>query len=587
MGRMPMPLHGLAACHFFRLRTCGLANGRESGFFAGMSGRTQKNRHRSTFIQNQNQNQNQRQPASAAAGTGALNRGLHAYLLLTACVTGASVMIVEILGARMLAPYIGTSHFVWTAQIGVTLVALAAGYALGGWFADRAPRPSCMFAAILLAALLLAFTVLACRPVALACLRLALAPGSLLASAFLFFPPLLLLGMVPPFLVRLLTVSLDNVGISVGRLSAISTLGSVAGTIAVGYLLVPFFPNSGIMCGTAGALSLLALGYFAVWRRRHIAGAALLTLATAGAGVWGSAYATLVHPSRFAEVFRANSNFGLMEVVDDRETGVRYYLNDLLVQNSHDPATDRSDALFTYMLHGLARAYTPQPVSDVLCIGMGVGIVPMQFAREGAGVDVVEINPAVLPLAREYFGFDPAAVRVHIGDGRRFIATPGRLYDTIILDAFLGESPPSHLMTREALAAMKARLKPGGTLVINTFGSFRPGRDFSIDSLDLTLAAVFATVRVHPDRAGGGSSGIFVVATDTPDARPLRRPDFADAPPRLRTRALAALDAVHVFGNKRQGIVLTDDYNPVDYHDAANRAELRRRLALGMIARRP
>jgi spermidine synthase len=563
-----------------------------------MSTRAQKNRHRSSFAQNQNQHQhqsqNQSQTASAAAnGTGPwqYGRGLRAYLLFSACVTGASVMIVEILGARMLAPYIGTSHFVWTAQIGVTLVALAAGYALGGWFADRSPRPSCMFAAILLAALLLAFTVLACKPVALACLRLALAPGSLLASAFLFFPPLLLLGMVPPFLVRLLTVSLDNVGISVGRLSAISTLGSVAGTVVVGYLLAPFFPNSGIMCGTAGALSLLAFGYFAVWRRRHIVGAAFLALVSAGAGVWGSAYASLAHPSRFAGVFRANSNFGLMEVVDDRETGVRYYLNDLLVQNSHDPATGRSDALFTYMLHGLARAYAPQPVSDVLCIGMGVGIVPMQFAREGAAVDVVEINPAVLPLAREFFGFDPAAVRVHIGDGRRFIASPGTLYDTIILDAFLGESPPSHLMTREALAAMKARLKPGGTLVINTFGSFRPGRDFSIDSLDLTLAAVFATVRVHPDRAGGGSgggsSGIFVVATDTPGARPLRRPDFADAPAYLRARALAALDGVYVFGNRRQGIVLTDDYNPVDYHDAANRAELRRRLALGMIARRP
>ncbi|RRJ95733.1 methyltransferase domain-containing protein [Opitutaceae bacterium TAV4] len=525
---------------------------------------------------------------SPAPGASAVGGALRVYLLATACISGAAVMIVEILGAKMLAPYIGTSHFVWTAQIGVTLVALAAGYALGGWLADRSPRPAVrMYGAILLASLLLVLTVLACEPVALASLRLNLAAGSLLASAFLFFPPLVLLGIVPPFLVRQLTASLDNVGGSVGRLSAISTLGSVAGTVAVGYLLVPFFANSTIMFGTAGVLALVALGYFAACRRKGGAVACILVLATAVGGMWLAARTAPHRLERFAFLHRGNSNFGMVEVVDDASTGIRYYLNDLLIQNSYLPATKQSESLFTYMLHGLARAYAPGEIRDVLCIGMGVGIVPMQFAREGASVDVVEINPAVLPLAERFFDFDPSLVRVHIGDGRQFTAAGSgtKFYDTIILDAFLGESPPSHLMTREALDAMRARLRPGGTLVINTFGSFQPGRDFFLRALDRTLADVFATVRIHAQPRATGTENVFFVATQRPDARPLRTSDFSSAPERVRERARMFFANASVLTDKQRGMLLTDDYNPVDFYDARNRAEFRRLLALSVVTR--
>src|ERR1700758_3592118 len=105
-------------------------------------------------------------------------------------------MIIEILGAKMLAPYVGTSHFVWTAQIAVTLVALAAGYYLGGRLVDKAPQLNRIYFCILGAAVYLALTVLMVRPVAYAFLSFRLALGSLLASAFLFFVPLALLAMV-------------------------------------------------------------------------------------------------------------------------------------------------------------------------------------------------------------------------------------------------------------------------------------------------------------------------------------------------------------------------------------------------------
>src|SRR5690242_16254614 len=173
-----------------------------------------------------------------------ISDGLRRYLYLTAAVTGGAIMVVEILGAKMLSPFVGMSHFVWTAQIAVTLVALAAGYYAGGKLADQSQKLSRLYGAILVAAAYLALTVLICEPVAYWSLDFNLAIGSLLASMILFFIPLALLAMTGPYLIRVITSSVTGVGGNVGRLTAISTLGSFAGTMLIGYLAIPLLPNS-------------------------------------------------------------------------------------------------------------------------------------------------------------------------------------------------------------------------------------------------------------------------------------------------------------------------------------------------------
>lgn len=180
--------------------------------------------------------------------------GLRRYVYMTAALCGAAVLIIEILGAKMLAPYLGTSHFVWTAQIAVTLVALAAGYAIGGWIADRPGQLDYLYTALIPAALWLCGAAWACEPLAFKCLRLRLAVGSLLASATLFFVPLALLAMVGPLCIRWLTSSLSSVGRKVGSLNALSTFGSVVGTLLISYVFIPFLPNSWTLYLTASLL---------------------------------------------------------------------------------------------------------------------------------------------------------------------------------------------------------------------------------------------------------------------------------------------------------------------------------------------
>jgi len=517
-----------------------------------------------------------------------ISPGLCRYLYFTAAVTGAAIMVVEILGAKMLAPYLGTSHFVWTAQIAVTLVALACGYYFGGLWVDRSPKLSRLFACILAAAAYLCLTLPVMERVAYACLDFQLALGSLLASAFLFFTPLALLAMTGPFLVRILSRSVEGVGGNVGRLTAVSTLGSFIGTVLIGYVLVPLLPNSVTLYGTAALLILTSVGFFVKWgggfHGKIAAGLWLVALGALLVGLPGATPRKAGFPGQGRELFRGNSYFGQLQVVEYTQEASggerrRFFQNDYLVQNTYDPVARQSISMFTAMLHGLARAYTPR-TEEVLCIGMGVGIVPMAFARDDARVDVVEINPAVVPIAREFFDFEPARMQVVIDDGRHFVNATTHRYDAILLDAFLGDSSPTHLMSREAFEAMRRRLRPEGVLVMNCFGEFAPGRDFLVASLARTLQAVFKNVRCH----AAGNGNVFFVAGDAAELKFIRPPDTSREHELVRAQAEAAYSSL-VEVETARGRVLTDDFNPVEFHDAANREQVRKQLAAAM--RRP
>ncbi len=511
-------------------------------------------------------------------GAVSLTQGLRLYLYLTAATTGAAILIVEILGAKMLAPYFGTSHFVWTAQITATLLALAVGYYLGGWFADRSQSLGRLYTFIIGAALYLAIVVRICEPMAYACLKFKLALGSLCASLLFFFVPLTLLATVGPYVIRALTLSVQAVGGQVGRLSAISTLGSVAGCLLIGYVLIPNLPNSVTMLVTAGILILISLIYFVVWgwdSRDKVAGQIGIIL-TILAGIIAARHQITLPGDYWIEVVKQNSSFGQMQVIQTVDGDRRYYLNDFLTQNTYDPNEKKSISLFTYMLKGLAEIYTPK-IERVLCIGMGVGIVPMAFAHEGVKVDVVEINPSIVPLATRFFNFEPDKVSLTIGDGRHYLTQTPHQYDAIILDAFLGDSSPSHLITQQSFTSMKKLLKPEGVLVMNSFSDFKSGKDFFCGSLFKTMSDVFKSVVIHD----GDNGNVFFVASAKNALERMRQPNLQGVHSHCFEEVKSTYDRFKK-PDASAGIILTDDYNPVDFFDAKNRESLRTSLAWGM-----
>jgi spermidine synthase len=343
--------------------------------------------------------------------------------------------------------------------------------------------------------------------------------------------------------------------------------------LLIGYLLIPRLPNSLTMYFTALTLMLLCTGYFLFCRRKWPA--AVVLLLALGSALGGKSYQGTTHRYIYVdELFRGNSHFGVLQVVEQRGGGRRIYLNDGLWQNTYDPDRKLSVSHFTYALAGLARAYTTN-INDVLCIGLGVGIVPMDFAHQGVRVDVVEINPAVVPVGVRFFDLQTNKINLTLDDGRHFLNRCRKQYDAVILDAFLGDSSPSHLLTREAFTSIRRVLRPGGTLVINSFGKLEEGRDFFAASLERTLKAAFQSVRLHTS----GDGGFFYVASDRPTLDFVHAPDLANIHPYVLRDTEATYTGI-TNTVTAHGRVLTDDYNPAEFYDARNREDLRRHLAL-------
>ena len=198
-------------------------------------------------------------------------RAFRYYLVATAMICGALVMVIEVLGSRVLGPFFGVSLFVWTSLITVTLVALAAGYAAGGILSDRKGEADYLYAIILAAGILVLAIPLFKAMVLKACVPLGLRMGALVSALLLFGPPLFLLGCVSPYIVKLAAKEMNSIGKTVGLFYALSTLGSFAGTLLTGFVLIAYLGVNRIFEVTGLLLTGLGLFYFFLFKRKALA----------------------------------------------------------------------------------------------------------------------------------------------------------------------------------------------------------------------------------------------------------------------------------------------------------------------------
>jgi spermidine synthase len=192
------------------------------------------------------------------------------------------------------------------------------------------------------------------------------------------------------------------------------------------------------------------------------------------------------------------------------------YFQDGLTQNGAD-ASGHSTSFYTYALESLARAYRPD-MRSALVLGLGAGMVPMAFAKNGVDVDVVDIDPVAPRVARAHFGFDPALARTHEADARTFLRLCKKRYDVIVVDLFHGDGTPDYLVTREFFRDLRSCLAPAGIAVFNTFADLtHPGLYAHVL---VTLRAEFPQLVLHRPRGYGFLVNSFVVVS----AEPLRKP---------------------------------------------------------------
>jgi spermidine synthase len=475
-------------------------------------------------------------------------------LFLVVALSGASVLVLEILGTRVLGPFYGVSLFLWSALIAVTLAALAAGYALGGRWAQQAPSAA-RLSLVLAAAGIWVLAIPWLRgPVVHAAAGWGLRTAVLVSASLLFFPPLVLMGMVGPYAIRLATRSVDEVGRVAGDLFAISTLASVAAAVATGFLLIP----------TLGVNRLLVLVAITLFVAAGIAGAGVARPTIVPAVGIALALLGLGRGERLAPgvLARVDSPYSELRVVESQ--GLRYLLVDGGAHTIVNAETGSPRQSYVFAAE-IAADLSP-PRGRMLLLGLGGGGAAGVFAGHGWQVDAVEIDPAMPRLATEFFRLQPHQARVVVGEARQYLQRSREAYDVVFFDAFGSASIPFHLVTREAFAAARARLTPGGILVVNveTVG----WQDPLVHALVATLRAEFREVFALPTAEPPDQLGnVIVMAADRPlelGSDVLGDPvgSLSDEDEHFRV-----VSRHHAWENRYRpdrGRVLTDDWNPAD-----------------------
>ena len=470
-------------------------------------------------------------------------------------VVGAASLGAEIAAARLMAPFFGASTIVWANTIGVVLLSLAAGYWLGGRFADRHPHKQGLCTLVLIAGLGVALIPFVADPFldvsvdALDQVSAGAFIGSLVAVSVLVAPPVMLLGAASPYAIRLAVGRVEESGTVAGRMYGISTIGSLVGTWGSALLLVPLlgtrrtFLLFGLLCAVVALAG--------VRRRMAIAVpvtiVALLALPVGTIKAAGDGVVLEEVDSRYqyARVVEEPDGERRLELNEGQAVHSIYRRGSYLTGDYWDeflvlPFATRGDAPRTVAILGNAAGTTARALGHFF---------------PDTTVDAVEIDSELTRLGRRWFDLSNPRMRVHHEDARPYLrGTDGR-FDAIMVDVYRQPYIPFYLATREFFELARDRLRPGGTVIVNVG---HPAGQQELDQvLGATMADVFDTVVRDPVE----DTNTMIVGSDSPVSA--ARLQHASMPTALRPTAVRA--AVRLTPRLEGGTVYTDDKAPVEW----------------------
>jgi predicted membrane-bound spermidine synthase len=475
---------------------------------------------------------------------------------LGALVFGAGIgaLATEITASRLLAPYFGSSTIVWANLIGIVLAALAVGYWLGGRLADRRPRASLLGFVVLGAALFVAAIPFAAKPFldltveGLDTVSAGAVIGSFLAVALLCAPPVVLLGMVSPFAIRLAVVGIETAGAVAGRLYALSTAGSLLGTFLPALVLIPAIGTQRTFLVVAALLAVSSC--FLLGARYAVVALALGALAAIPPGSVKGSEGLIHEETSFQQYIR----------VEEEPDGRRLLsLNEGVAVHS----VWRPDSVLTGGVWDAFLAIPPlldRPLERVAILGNAAGTTARALGvyYPRARIDGVELDPAVSRVGFRYFGMgDNPRLVVHDADARPFLRSTDQRFDLIVVDAYHQPYVPFYLATREFFGLVRDRLAPGGIVALNV--ATVPDDTRLVSAVGGTLAAELPRVLAWPALR----FNTIVLGLSEPLGEAELRRRLEEGPPDLAPlRQLLARDARPV---EPIGTPWTDDRAPVEW----------------------
>lgn len=462
--------------------------------------------------------------------------------------TSASVLVIEIIAVRLLAPYLGVSLEVFTGVIGVILAGISLGAWLGGRAADRSP-PRSLVGPLLVAG---GVTTLA-APLLIDLVGPGLSTGpvsTVVAAAIGFMAPAATLSAVPPVIVKLQLESLDETGSVVGSYSAIGTAGAILGTFVTGFILIAAFPTRPVVVVLGILLTVTGL-LLSVTKAKWALSVSVAGLLALGLAVFDGPcdYETTYHCANVA--------------TDETRPSGRTLILDRL-SNSYVDLEDPTYLRFRYirLIVDILETTFPTGPIDMVSIGGGGFTLPgyIEATRPGGLNKVLEIDARLVDIGESELSLDDT-VDVVVGDARVSIRdiAPSSI-DLVIGDAYSGASVPWHLTTVEFNRQISDTLGPGGIYVMNVI-DYPPRLDF-VRAEARTLGEVFDNVALFapPGYLGGGRGGNYILVAG----------DEALDTEATQTRIAArggseiAIEGDRLTRFIADAQILTDDHAPVD-----------------------
>src|SRR3954447_176605 len=491
---------------------------------------------------------------------------------LVAAVVGASSLGAEIAAARLLAPYFGASTIVWANTIATVLVGLSAGYWVGGRLGDPEPTLRGLCRLVLGAAALLAVVPFVAGPFLreavdaldtidagafvgslIGVMVLVAAAALLLGAAAADAGRVLRLGAVGPAGVGLTVATVEEPGTVTGRLYAISTLGSLVGVFLAALVLVPFVGTRRTFL--AFALALAAVAVVGLARRALLAPLAVAALMLVPAG---SVKATTGGDRLLAET---ETEYGYARVVEDPQGDRWLELNEGQARHSLLRAGGgylTGDSWDEPLVLPWATGRRASP-ADVAILGSAAGTMARAYGHyfPRTWVDAVEIDGELTAIGRRWFDLRAPRLRTHTADARPFLRATRRRFDVIVVDAYRQPYIPFYLTSKEFFALARARLRPGGVVVVNV------GHPEGSRRLEQVLGATMAATFAHVVRDPSEDTNTQLVAGDAP----LSGRRLAAAERRLPAplRPVARVTAARLEPRLPGGRVYTDDVAPVEW----------------------
>lgn len=477
-------------------------------------------------------------------------------LEITVFISGAMIMILELAASRIMAPHFGTSNIIWTSIIGIILFSNSIGYYIGGVIADKNPRKSVLSIIIALAGVWVLILpifnniILSSIESNISDIRI----GAVISSIILFLAPTMLLGIVSPFSIKLKIDDVSNTGKIAGKLSAIATLGSIAGTFLAGFVLIPLIGSTAILYIIGITLVILSiLIYIPNLKIIMFKSAVCIVLVLIG-NLAVIDDKILDIDSQYGRIIIYNAKYqgGGLQVLEINKG----FESGMFIDAPYELA-------FEYTKYYDLMNYFKNDINMTLLIGGAAYSYPKYYLNNypQRSMDVIEIDKMVTKIAKEYFYLEESdRLNIFHEDGRIYLNKNTKKYDIILNDAFNGETPPFHLATKEAIEKIYESLNENGVYLTNIISSLEGQKARLLKEEVNTLKTIFPNVYVF---ACGNKDyeetrqNIMVVASKEKNKREIKLTEDSNINKML-------LNYCEIDFEK--AVVLTDEYAPIDYY---------------------